>query len=107
MFETQGRTRNRTRDLPKKGSAFILSSDHRTNDGVFIEHSSESLPTWPPGRGETGCNSSACNSKNLRTLPAIAYIERFTAVAGGMHVCVLAHDATQLCCHQEFELCCM
>ena len=27
MFETQGGTRNRTRDLPKKGSAFILSSD--------------------------------------------------------------------------------
>ena len=32
MFETQGGTRNRTRDLPKKGSAFILSSDHRTNN---------------------------------------------------------------------------
>ena len=31
MFETQGRTRNRTRDLPKKGSAFILSSDHWTS----------------------------------------------------------------------------
>ena len=30
VFETQGRTRNRTRDLPKKGSAFILSSDHWT-----------------------------------------------------------------------------
>ena len=30
MFETQGGTRNRTRDLPKKGSAFILSSDHWT-----------------------------------------------------------------------------
>ena len=28
MFGTQGRTRNRTRDLPKKGSAFITSSDH-------------------------------------------------------------------------------
>ena len=35
MFETQGGTRNRTRDLPKKGSAFILSSDHWTlNAGV-------------------------------------------------------------------------
>ena len=31
MFETQERTRNRTRDLPKKGSAFILSSDHWSN----------------------------------------------------------------------------
>ena len=30
MFETQGGTRNRTRDLPKKGSAFITSSDHWT-----------------------------------------------------------------------------
>ena len=30
MFKTQVRTRNRTRDLPKKGSAFILSSDHWT-----------------------------------------------------------------------------
>ena len=28
MFETQGGTRNRTQDLPKKGSAFITSSDH-------------------------------------------------------------------------------
>ena len=26
-----GGTRNRTRDLPKKGSAFITSSDHWTN----------------------------------------------------------------------------
>ena len=26
MFETQGGTRNRTRDLPRKGSAFITSS---------------------------------------------------------------------------------
>ena len=25
VFETQGRTRNRTRDFPKKGSAFITS----------------------------------------------------------------------------------
>ena len=31
MFETQGGTRNQTRDLPKKGSAFITSSDHWTN----------------------------------------------------------------------------
>ena len=31
MFETQGGTRNRTRDLPKKGSAFITSSDHWTS----------------------------------------------------------------------------
>ena len=30
MFETQGGTRNRTRNLPKKGSAFITSSDHWT-----------------------------------------------------------------------------
>ena len=30
MFETQGGTRNRTRDLPRKGSAFITSSDHWT-----------------------------------------------------------------------------
>ena len=30
MFETQGGTRNRTQDLPKKGSAFITSSDHWT-----------------------------------------------------------------------------
>ena len=30
VFETQGGTRNRTRDLPKKGSAFIMSSDHWT-----------------------------------------------------------------------------
>ena len=30
MFETQGVTRNRTRDLAKKGSAFITSSDHWT-----------------------------------------------------------------------------
>ena len=30
MFETQGGTRNRTRDLPKEGSAFITSSDHWT-----------------------------------------------------------------------------
>ena len=30
MFETQGGTRNRTRDLPKKGSAFVTSSDHWT-----------------------------------------------------------------------------
>ena len=36
MFETQGGTRNRTRDLPKKGSAFITSSDHWT-DGADIE----------------------------------------------------------------------
>ena len=28
MFETHGGTRNRTRDLPKKGSAFVTSSDH-------------------------------------------------------------------------------
>ena len=37
MFETQGRTRNLTRDLPKKGSAFILSSDHWTT-GVKFQH---------------------------------------------------------------------
>ena len=30
MLETKGGTRNRTQDLPKKGSAFILSSDHMT-----------------------------------------------------------------------------
>ena len=30
MFETQGGTRKRTRDLPRKGSAYILSSDHWT-----------------------------------------------------------------------------
>ena len=30
MFKTEVRTRNRTRDLPKKGSAFILCSDHWT-----------------------------------------------------------------------------
>ena len=28
--KTQGGTRNRTRDLPNKGSAFITSSDHWT-----------------------------------------------------------------------------
>ena len=32
MFETQGGARNRTRDLPKKGSAFITSSDHWTKE---------------------------------------------------------------------------
>ena len=31
MFETQGGTRNRARDLLKKGSAFITSSDHWTD----------------------------------------------------------------------------
>ena len=36
MFETQGRTRNRTRDLPKKGSAFILSSDHWTKPRMCV-----------------------------------------------------------------------
>ena len=30
MFETQGGTRNRSRDLQKNGSAFILCSDHWT-----------------------------------------------------------------------------
>ena len=30
MLETQGGTRNRTRDLPKKGSAFVTSSDDWT-----------------------------------------------------------------------------
>ena len=30
MFEIQGGTRNRTRDLPKKGSAFVTSSDRWT-----------------------------------------------------------------------------
>ena len=34
MFETQGGTRNRARDLPKKGSAFILSSNHWTTCNV-------------------------------------------------------------------------
>ena len=32
VFETQGGTRNRTQDLPEKGSAFILSSDHWTKN---------------------------------------------------------------------------
>ena len=32
MFETQGGTRNQTRDLLTKGSAFITSSDHWTMD---------------------------------------------------------------------------
>ena len=41
MFETQGRTRNRARDLPKKGSAFITSSDHWTNVG-------EAARMWEP-----------------------------------------------------------
>ena len=30
IHRIQGRTRNRTRDLPKKGSAFMLSCDHWT-----------------------------------------------------------------------------
>ena len=42
VFETQGGTRNRTRDpaetLPKKGSAFILSSDHWTYLCSEAEH---------------------------------------------------------------------
>ena len=37
MFEPQGRTRNRTQDLPKKGSAFITSSDHWTNSGPIVD----------------------------------------------------------------------
>ena len=37
MFETQGGTQNRTRDLPKKGSAFITSSDHWTELDVDID----------------------------------------------------------------------
>ena len=36
MFETQGGTRNRTQDLPKKGPAFITSSDHWT-ESVLAE----------------------------------------------------------------------
>ena len=37
MFETQGGMRNRTRDLHKKGSAFILSSNHWTCCGACIK----------------------------------------------------------------------
>ena len=36
MFETQGGTRNGTRDLQKKGSAFIVSTDHRTACGLQV-----------------------------------------------------------------------
>ena len=55
MFETQGRTRNRTRDLPKKGSAFITSSDHWTKNlwgggGVLLERGMPvALPHAPQG----------------------------------------------------------
>ena len=46
VFETQRGTRNRTRDLQKKGSAFILSSDHWTElwlPRLVLCHSSSTL----------------------------------------------------------------
>ena len=49
MFETQGGTRNRARDLPKKGSAFILSSDHWTKDKRVILR----MPRWAGRRSSS------------------------------------------------------
>ena len=49
MFETHGGTRNRTRDLPKKGSAFITSSDHWTSRSrwcVFKFEGRPGLSVW-------------------------------------------------------------
>ena len=49
VFETQGGTRNRTRDLPRKGSAFILSSDH------WMPHARCWCASSPPGYEVIDC----------------------------------------------------
>ena len=36
VFDTHGGTRNRTRDIQKKGPAFTLSSDHLTTPDPYL-----------------------------------------------------------------------
>ena len=59
MFETQGRTRIRARDLPKKGSAFITSSDHWTKVPQRAAYE---------GVGATGCHGSAADTRIVSVL---------------------------------------
>ena len=62
MFETQGGTRNRTRDLPKKGSAFITSSDHWT--GVLATARFERAPRRTAALTQRVCalGTSSCSA---------------------------------------------
>ena len=53
MFETQGGTRNRTRDRPKKGSAFITSSDHWTLMCTSVVHGTAGVTSGSRGRPHT------------------------------------------------------
>ena len=106
MFETQGRTRNRTRDFPKKGSAFILSSDHWTdmhvNKSTCKNNTHAASPPWPtkrisPRRGRALTpNSNAISSciyaslhnrihKDVATDGKLGLIDHTEACAGGSH----------------------
>ena len=77
MFETQGATRNRTRDLPKKG--FITSSDHWTIkmciDQSKVDHVTANLDATTAEKGMLTC-SPALGCYNLRS--------RSTAVHAGL-----------------------
>ena len=70
MFETQGGTRKRTRDLPKKGSAFILSSDHWTKCAGRVKNKNRSHARRPTEAG-SGYSTQHMEVENRRKTIAI------------------------------------
>ena len=90
MFETQGGTRNRTRDLPKKGSAFITSSDHWTCAPASSPClcSSELSPAWALVKSWLLQSNPEQCFYFLALSPADGCIMRLPASAGIQHACM-------------------
>ena len=76
VFETQGGTRNRTRDLPKKGSAFITSSDHWTGCEEFL---------WPEVMRNDGASKQAAWQDTDKSVFDVGYHDQTRVECMGGH----------------------
>ena len=90
MFETQGGGRNRTRDLHKKESAFILPSDHWT-DMWFVRGSQRQRPRHMHNR-HTG---SLC-SHSQRNIPEVSGTHAGSQLTLPV-MCCAGHAPTVVC----------
>ena len=91
-YETQGGTRNRTRDLPKRGSAFITSSDHWTKIACG------------PGSPELSKSYMDMASKLFTYLHIYTSRPSVHTVKSPLHVC-LPHTEALRCSRQHDRSC--
>ena len=98
MAETQGGTRNRTRDLQKKGSGCTLSSDHLTRALITVReyscrHNKHTIPVSPPltqmPAWQSPCPSTTPVRRPAAPLPSVIVVAQVHAQ--GRNPCACRH----------------